>query len=68
MALQVKFLTRIYHPNVKTDSGEICNEVLTEVNRTGEYECAGLAQRYVQAWAPTLTLLDVLGIIRQVRP
>lgn len=27
---QVKFVTRIYHPNVKTDSGEICSDILNE--------------------------------------
>lgn len=47
-APKVKFLTRIYHPNVKTDSGEICNDILNET------------------WAPTLNLVDVLNIIRQM--
>lgn len=27
---QVKFVTRIYHPNVKTDTGEICSDILNE--------------------------------------
>ena len=27
----VKFLTKIYHPNVKTDTGEICDEMLKNV-------------------------------------
>ncbi|CAM9124406.1 unnamed protein product, partial [Discosporangium mesarthrocarpum] len=27
-ASQVKFVTRIYHPNVKTDTGEICSDIL----------------------------------------
>ena len=26
----MKFVTRIYHPNVKTDSGEICSDILNE--------------------------------------
>lgn len=29
-APKVKFVTRIYHPNVKTDSGEICSDILNE--------------------------------------
>ena len=29
--LQVKFETRIYHPNVKTDSGEICADLIQNV-------------------------------------
>mmetsp|Transcript_12770 Transcript_12770/g.16777 ORF Transcript_12770/g.16777 Transcript_12770/m.16777 type:complete len:148 (-) Transcript_12770:347-790(-) len=27
---KVKFITRIYHPNVKTDTGEICADILNE--------------------------------------
>lgn len=26
----MRFVTRIYHPNVKTDSGEICSDILNE--------------------------------------
>ena len=26
--MQVKFVTQIYHPNIKTDSGEICADVI----------------------------------------
>ncbi|CAM9211387.1 unnamed protein product [Heterosigma akashiwo] len=29
-APKVKFLTRIYHPNIKTDSGEICADLINE--------------------------------------
>ncbi|CAM9126078.1 unnamed protein product [Phaeothamnion confervicola] len=29
-APKVKFVTRIYHPNVKTDSGEICADILND--------------------------------------
>jgi ubiquitin-conjugating enzyme E2 D/E len=28
-APKVKFVTRIYHPNIKTDTGEICADVIT---------------------------------------
>ncbi|KUF94424.1 Tyrosinase [Phytophthora nicotianae] len=30
-APKVRFLTRVYHPNVKSQSGEICADVINEV-------------------------------------
>jgi len=29
-APEIKFVTRTYHPNVKTDTGEICNDLIND--------------------------------------
>jgi hypothetical protein len=33
-APKVRFLTRVYHPNVKSQSGEICADIINEVSST----------------------------------
>lgn len=74
-APKVRFLTRVYHPNVKSQSGEICADIINEVREKLEEEesCEGIGcltnglfAVVLQNWAPTLNVLHCLTAIKQI--
>jgi ubiquitin-protein ligase len=64
----VKFRTEIKHPNVKTDTGEVCPEVPRGVRRLRPPHAIDTmpAQVFFPNWSPTMNVRLVLSNVREV--
>lgn len=75
-APRIRFVTRVYHPNIKSQSGEICADIISEVRNTvekswkekrrEEERLTSLDCIVLQNWTPTLNVLHCLTAIKQM--
>jgi len=65
-APDVKFRTEIKHPNVKTDTGEVCPEVSRGVQERHRPASTALTQVFFPNWSPTMNVRLVFSNMREV--